>query len=268
MRTSVVVTALGLVAMGANVANASPCGDSDSSSDFSSFSSSDDYTFSSAAPPCEGPCAEYSAWRAKNMPSVSLDVGLATRSLASPLGAETGSVTHDMESFSYRVVGPATQPAAPLENAVVAQVRLGGKLQHGFYLAGEMEVGALTSSGVAAEMTSSGELGTPTLTSSSTMLVGGVGVAGFGGRIGRLDLGLEVAGGGRLLAYTYESTYLACETTSTITAASAVLEGRARASIWLSPHVTLSALAGKSALDDGMMGGISIGFSNHAFGQR
>jgi hypothetical protein len=204
----------------------------------------------------------------RNMPTVTLDIGLATRTLASPLGAETGSVTHDMQSFSYRVVGPATQPSAPLENAVVGQLRLGAPLRHGFYVAGEMEIGALTSSGVAAEMTSSGELGTPTLTSASTMLLGAVGVLGFGGRIGSLDLGLEVAGGGRMLAYTYDSTYLACETSSTITTGSAVLEGRARASLWLSPHVTLSALAGRSALDNGMMGGLSIGFTNHAFGIR
>lgn len=91
---------------------------------------------------------------------------------------------------------------------------------------------------------------------------------GFGGRIGGVDLGLEVAGGGRALLYTYDSTYLACETTSTIAAGSAVLEGRARASVWLSPRVTLSAMAGKSALDEGMVGGLSIGFTNHAFGRR
>lgn len=268
MRTSFVVTALGLVAIRAGAANASPCGDSDSSSDFSSFSSDDSYDYSSAAPPCEGPCAEYNAWRVRNLPAVTLELGVATRTFASPLGAETGSVTHDMESFSYRVVGPASQPAARLENAVVGQVRLGAPLRYGFYLAGELEIGALTSSGVAAEMTSSGELGTPTLTSASTMLVGAVGVVGFGGRLGSVDLGLEVAGGGRALAYTYDSTYLACETTSTITAASAVLEGRARASVWISPRVTLSALAGRSALDDGMMAGLSLGFSNHAFGRR
>jgi len=265
MRTSIV--ALALVAISASVANASPCGggDSDSSTDFSSFSSDDS---PSDEPPCEGPCAEYGAWRMRNMPTVTLDFGVATRTLASPLGAETGTVTHDMQSFSYRVVGPASRPSAPLENAVVGQLRVGAPLRHGFYVAGEMEIGALTGSGVAAEMTSSGELGTPTLTSSSTMLLGGVGVLGFGGRIGSVDLGLEVAGGGRVLAYTYDSAYLACETSSTITAASAVLEGRARASVWLSPHVTLSALAGRSALDDGIMGGLSIGFTNHAFGQR
>ncbi len=268
MRTSIVVTAVGLVAIRASVASASPCGgsDSDSSSDFSSFASDD--SSSSYEPPCEGPCAEYSAWRMKNMPTLFFDLGIATRTLASPLGAETGTVTHDMQSFSYRVVGPATQPQPELENAVVAQLRVGAPLRHGFYLAGELEAGALTSSGVAAEMTSSGELGTPTLTASSTTLVGAVGVLGFGGRIGDVDLGVEVAGGGRLLAYTYDSTYLACETTSTIATGSAVLEGRARASLWVSPHVTLSALAGKSVLDDGMMGGISIGFTNHAFGKR
>jgi hypothetical protein len=256
------------LAASANVARASPCGsDSGSDSGFSSFSS-DDSSSSEPSPPCEGPCAEYGAWRLKNMPAISLDLGVATRTLASPLGEQTGSVTHDLESFSYRVVGPASQPTAQLDSAVVGQLRVSGALGHGFYLAGEMEIGALTSSSVAAEMTSSGDLGTPTLTSSSTTLVGGVGVVGFGGRIGSVDLGLEVAGGGRALLYSYDSTYLACETTTTVAAGSAVLEGRARAAVWLSPHVTLSVVAGKSALDDGMMGGLSIGLNSHAFGLR
>ncbi len=268
MRTFV-VTALGLVAIPASVATASPCGggDTDSSSDFSSFSS-DDSSSNEPAPPCEGPCAEYSAWRMRNMPSVTLDLGVATRTFASPLGAETGSVTHDMQSFSYRVVGPASQPAAPLDSAVVGQIRVGTPLRYGLYVAGELEIGGVTTSNVAAEMISSGELGKPTLSSTTTTLLGGVGVLGFGARLGSVDLGVEVAGGGRALLYTYDSTYLACETTSTITAASAVLEGRARATLWMSPHVTLTALAGKSALDDGMMGGLSIGFTNHAFGRR
>ncbi len=202
------------------------------------------------------------------MPVISLELGVATRSLASPLGEQTGSVTHDAQSFSYRVVGPASRPSAPLDNAVVGQLRVGGQIGHGFYLAGEMEIGALTSSSVAAEMTSSGDLGTPTLTSSSTTLVGGVGVLGVGGRIAGVDLGLEVAGGGRAVLYSYDSSYLACQTTTTVAAGSAVLEGRARAAVWLSPHVTLSAAVGKSALDDGMMGGLTIGFTNHAFGRR
>lgn len=267
MRTSHLAMAVGLVGLRVEIASASPCsGDSDSSSDFSSFDSGS--SSSEPEPPCEGPCAEYRAWRARNAPAVTLDFGVATRTLASPLGAETGTVTHDMQSFSYRVVGPAAQPAASLEHAVVGQMRIGAPLRHGFYIAGEVELGALTSSSVAAEMTSSGELGTPTLTSSSTMIAGGVGVLGFGGRVGNVDLGLEVAGGGRVLAYSYDSTYLACETSSSILAGAAVLEGRARAAIWLSPRVTLSALAGKSALDGGMVGGFSIGFSNHAFARR
>jgi hypothetical protein len=261
-----VVTAFGLVAIHAAVAAASPCGGSSDSSSSTDFSSSADSP--SESPPCDGPCAEYAAWRWKNAPTVFLDFGIATRTLASPLGNETGSVTHDMQSFSYRVVGPASQSSAPLEHAVVAQLRLGAPLRHGFYVASELEIGALTSSGVAAEMMSSGDLGTPTLTPSTTGVIGGVGVLGFGGRLGVVDLGLEVAGGGRVLAYSYDSHYGACETSSSITASSAVLEGRARASVWLSEHVTLSALAGKSALDDGMMGGFSLGFSNHALGQH
>ena len=82
------------------------------------------------------------------------------------------------------------------------------------------------------------------------------------------DLGVELAGGVRGLAYEFDSTYLACETTTTVTTVQAVLEARARASVWLTPRLALSALAGKSALDGGMVGGLAIGFTNHAFAGR
>lgn len=224
------------------------------------FDDDDDHLSSPEPAPSE-------PWSAK--PPITLDIGVATRTFASPLGSETGSVTHDSQAFGYRVVGPAAQANAPLETAFVGQLRVGKPLPYNLYTGAELELGALTGSSVSPEMTSSGSLGTPTITPSTVMMIGGLGLFGVGGRVtSSLDLGVELAGGMRALAYTFDSTYLACETTTTVTAMQAVLEARARASLWLTPHVALSALAGKSALDGGMMGGLAIGFTNHAFAGR
>jgi hypothetical protein len=258
----VVVAALTGVALFTEHAGASPCGgssdDDDSSSTFDDDWSSD--TPSSSSAPSQ-------PWSAK--PPMTLDIGFAARTFASPLGTETGSVTHDSQAFGYRVVGPAARADAPLENAFVGQLRFGKPLPYNLYTGAELELGALTGASVATEMTSSGSLGTPTITPSSVMLVGGLGIFGIGGRVtSSLDLGVELAGGMRALAYQFDSTYLACETTTTVTVMQAVLEARARASLWLTPRVSLSALAGKSALDGGMVGGLAIGFTNHAFAGR
>lgn len=265
-----ILLAVGLVALRSGAVIASPCGGGGDSSggSFDFGGSSDDDSSSSSAEPCVGPCADYKAWQQRHAPAVTLDIGVGVRSIASPLGAANGTVTHDMQSFAYRVVGPAAQPAAPLDTAVIAQLRIGAPLRYHLYVAGELEGGALTTSRVRTEMMTSGELGTPTLTAGSTALIGAAGVLGIGGRIGGVDLGIEVAGGVRGLSYAYDSTYLSCETTSSISAAQAVVEGRARASMWLSPRMSLTVLAGKSALDEGMVGGFAIGFTNQPYARR
>jgi hypothetical protein len=240
---------------------ASPCG---GSSDDDSSSFDDDW---SSPTPSSAPSAPSQPWSAR--PPMTLDIGFAMRTFASPLGSETGSVTHDAQAFGYRVVGPAAQAHAPLETAFVGQLRFGKPLPYNFYTGVELELGALAGATVSPEMTSSGTLGTPTITPSTVMMIGGLGILGIGGRVtSTVDLGVAVAGGVRALAYSFDSTYGACETTSTITAMQPVLEARAHASLWLTPHVSLSALAGKSALDGGVMGGLAVGFTNHAFAGR
>ena len=256
-RVVVVVSAL----LFAEHAVASPCGGS-SDDDDSSSTFDDDDNFSS-----DTPSAPSVPWSAR--PPITLDIGFAARTFASPLGTKSGSVSHDGQAFGYRVVGPAARDNAPLENAFVGQLRVGKPLPYNFYTAAELELGALAGAAVSPEMTSSGPLGTPTLTPSTVMMLGGTGILGIGGRVtSSLDLGVELAGGVRVLAYSFDSTYLACETSTTITAAQPMLEARARASLWLTPHVALSALAGKSALDNGMVGGLAIGLTNHAFAGR
>ena len=48
-----------------------------------------------------------------------------------------------------------------------------------------------------------------------------------------------------------------------------VVEGRARADVWISPWLTLSGVVGTSLLgDDGCMAGAALGFHTHAYGRR
>ncbi|MGE3542743.1 MAG: hypothetical protein AB7L28_02390 [Kofleriaceae bacterium] len=139
-------------------------------------------------------------------------------------------------------------------------------LPRGFYVAAELDAGTLTSSHVTAEMTSSGLRGTPELSPSGIVVLGGAAVAGARTDLGRLVLGIEAAGGARALAYSYDSTYHACETTTSITDVVPTLEGRVRAAVWATPFISIGATAGKSILDESWIGGVFVGGTTRAFG--
>jgi hypothetical protein len=194
-----------------------------------------------------------------------LEVGTAMRRFASPLDAADGTVTHGAESFRYRVIGPAQ---AALDTAVVAQVRAGVGLRHGLYTAVELEAGGLADGGSEAEMMSSGMLGTPEIRSAGVAVLGASAVLGVRTRAGVLDLGLEGAAGARTLVYQYESHYLACETTSSVTATTPTLEARGKAALWITPFISLGVTAGRSLVDDAWLTGVNIGVSTRAFGGR
>jgi hypothetical protein len=149
---------------------------------------------------------------------------------------------------------------------VVTSLRLGIGSRTGIYGALEAEIGGLVrDSAGAAEMTSSGVLGTPTIAKTSAMVMSGLGVLGV--RAGeRNRFGIEVAGGMRNVSYHYTSHYLACENEMTVTASQKVLELRARASTWLTPFLSLGATAGASVIDRGdWMAGLYLGVHTHAF---
>jgi hypothetical protein len=171
-----------------------------------------------------------------------------------------------MDAFQYRVIGP--QARAQLDTAVVGQLRLGVGLRHGFYVGVEGEAGGVTDGRSDAEMMTPGERGAPELVASHVLLFGGLAVAGARTRIGALDLGLEAAGGAHLVVYGYESHYLACATTTSITEVMPALEARARAAVWATPFLSLGVTAGKSLVDSAWIGGVSLGFSSRAFGGR
>ncbi|MGE3455151.1 MAG: hypothetical protein AB7O24_08585 [Kofleriaceae bacterium] len=212
-------------------------------------------------------CTKFGAWASRSgIPALTLELGTAIRQFASPLGgSRTGTIEHHGESFSYRVVDPRP-PSEMRDTAVLGQLRIGMGLPRGFYLAAELELGTLTSSTVSAEMTSSGLLGTPELSPSGIFVLGGAAVAGASTNLGRLNLGIEAAGGARALAYTYDSTYYACETTTSITDVAPIVEGRVRAAVWATPFISIGATAGKSLLDESWVGGVFVGGTTRAFG--
>jgi hypothetical protein len=250
-------------------------GDDGDSSSSSSSSSSDSSSSAPSEPACVESsdvhgyrhCTQFGAWgRNARWPVLGVEVGTALRRFASPLGERTGTVTHGMESFQYRLIGP--QARAELDTAVVGQLRLGVGLRHGLYLGVEGEAGGVTDGRSDAEMMTTGERGAPELAASHVLLFGGLAVVGARTRVGALDLGLEAAGGAHLVVYGYESHYLACETSTSIVEVMPALEARARAALWATPFVSLGVTAGKSLIDNAWMGGVSLGFSSRAFGGR
>lgn len=270
--------ALSLVPTGYARAGSCGGGDSGGSSDSGSDSGGDSSGSSSdATPACTDAtdivgyrrCTAFGKWATHGTRRlIFLELGMATRTFASPLREGTGTYSHEDEQFTYRVVGmsPGAE-AAPRESALLSTLRIGVGLPRGFYAAGEGELGGLVRSESRAEMTSAGNLGAPALTPATNLAFGALGVLGIRGETNRGTLGVEVAGGVRAISYRYDSHYLACETQASYTVASPILEARARAALWLSPFVSIGATAGASVIDRGAwMAGINLGFVSQAFG--
>jgi hypothetical protein len=195
-----------------------------------------------------------------------VELGFAVRQFASPLGERTGTITHADESFTYRVIGPRSEAKPAMDTAVVAQLRIGTALAHGFYVALDGEAGGVTEAAGSAEMTSTGAHGSLDFQQTAVTMMSGLGVAGLRLRLGNLHVAGEAAGGFRTLSYSYQSKYLACEQTTTLTDTSPVLEARARAAWWVTPFITVGATAGKSLIDDAWMGGLFVGGHTRTFG--
>jgi hypothetical protein len=258
------LAAVVIVGLAAREAVASPChGDSSSSSSSSSGDDGSSMFSSSGEDDAPGTAATPIDWAA--LPGISIELGVSTFELTSPLSARTGSVTHGTDTFSYRVIAPQQRDK---DTAVVGTLRIGVGLSRSLYAGAEANLGALSGGRVAAEMMSTTERGAPNLEANGVGVAGVLGVVGARTQLGRVELGLEAAGGFRSLIYQYESHYLACETTTSIVESMPALEARARAAVWIAPHVQLGASAGKSLLDDSWITGIHVGATTHAFGGR
>ena len=247
-----------LAGLASREAIASPCDGGDSSSDdsWSSFSSDDDDDDGTPV----GPMPEID-WKA--MPPITVELGTSMFQLTSPLSSRTGTVTHGADSFTYRVAAPQKPES---DTAFVGTLRVGVGLGKTMYVAAEGNIGGVSGGRVAAEMMEGTERGTPSVEATGVGVAGLLGVVGARTRMGRLDLGLEAAGGVRSLIYQYESHYLACETTMSIIESMPALEARGRAALWVTPHIQIGASAGKSLLDESWITGIHVGATSRVFG--
>lgn len=212
-------------------------------------------------------CTQFGQW-ANNLrlPRLFVQLGTAMRRGPSLAGGRTGHLEHEGESFTYRTIEP---PAGGLgeDLSLVTTARLGVGLPAGLYVAVEVEVGPLV--GVAAaspQMTTVGALGTPTIEQRRGFVANASAIAGVAAKLASGLVGVEAAGGARSVHYTYDSQYLACETTSTIRASAPIAEVRARGEYWLGPFVTVGATVGASLVERGAwVGGVHLGFHSRAF---
>lgn len=269
-----VLGALVLATLAAD-AYASSCGgggDSSSSSSGSSGGGSSE----SATPACTDAsdvvgyrtCTGYGAWAANmKIPLLIFEWGMGLQRFESPMGERTGSVTHEDESFTYRVSsGGSANHGSDSATAVVTTARVGMGSRLGFYGALEFELGGLVAEPTRVEMTQSGTRGTPTIEQGGTLAMGALGVVGFQRGTQHLLLGAEILGGVRAVSYSYDSQYLACETTDSIIVGRGVVEARARASVFVTPMVSVGAQLGTSLVDErAWSAGVYVGGYTRAF---
>ena len=196
-------------------------------------------------------CTKFGAWSTTmQIPLLIFEWGMAVQTFDNPLQDGGGSVEHDGEAFTYRVSSGGAKEAPARAVAMVTNLRFGIGSRLGLYGAGELEIGGLVAEPSRAEMTSTGKFGAPKLEERGAVAMGALGVVGFQRGTKRLLLGAEVAGGVRAVSYNYHSQYLSCEQSTSIVVARAVLEARARASVFLSPMMSLGAQLGTSVIDD------------------
>jgi len=212
-------------------------------------------------------CTKFGAWGVKShVPLLIFELGLSVQSFADPVNSG-GTLSHDGEQFAYRVTsGGPSETDHHRTTAVVSNLRVGVGITHGLYIAGELEIGGLASDPSRSEMVSTGKSGSPELTQTSTIAFGGMGVLGFQHSIRQVLLAAELVGGGRAITYNYKSKYRSCEQDVSVITGRPVLEARARASMWVSPMVSVGVQAGSSLIGTGEWnGGVFLGGYTRAF---
>jgi hypothetical protein len=207
--------------------------------------------------------------KAESSAPIHLELQTGVRSFASLLRQPaTGTVDHEGEQFSYRMIEPGTASSAPQDTALVGQVRASVGMRFGFYAGGEAELGVVANSRAAAEMVASDNGPTPDIARGSVTTWGGAAILGISERLGPLTGSLESASGFRAVSYSVRSVYGACVSGNTTTLAEPILEGRVRAAAWVTPHVAVGGTYGKSLVDDAWLAGAYVDFTSRRFGGR
>lgn len=207
-------------------------------------------------------CSSYgSRWAIpEHLPALALELSSWTARIDLADVEAGGTVHHSFgDDYNYRVVG-ADLGGSALANGL--KLRLVGH-HRGLYLGVEGAVGHLGADRRTTPMATSD--GLTAMTSSADTLVMGGAVLGIDRGYGRVSLGAEVMGGARGVVVEAKSVRGACETTDTTVVGHAVVEGRVRADVWLTPWITAGAYAGKDVLDGQTSAGLSLGGHLRAF---
>lgn len=223
-----------------------------------------------AAPACEDSsdvvgyrrCTSYGAGWAipEHLPALALELSSWTARVDLADVDVGGSVHHSFgDDYNYRVVG-ADLGGSALANGL--KLRVVGH-HRGLYLGVEGAVAHLGADRRTTPMATSD--GLTQMTSSADTLVMGGAVVGIARGYGRVALGAELMGGARGVVVEAQSARGACETTATSVAGHAVLEGRVRADVWLTPWITVGGYAGKGLVDGQASAGLSLGGHLRAF---
>lgn len=212
-------------------------------------------------------CTRFAAWaKSLEVPQIILEAGALVRRFPSLLGSQTGSVTHGVESFRFRMVQPAG--VRRFDTALLSSLRASVGLSRAVYAGLEVDLGSVRPPDAAtAEMASAGAFGSPDLQPGHGLLVDSLGVVGVRAALGFGSVGVELAGGLRAISYNFHSSYHDCHQSTSIDALAGVAEARARGELWLTPWLTAGATLGTSVLErNAWMGGVYLGVRSRAFG--
>lgn len=251
---------------------------SDSSSSDSSYSDSGSTTTTTVVTGCQdasdvhgyAQCRDFGdGWSAPaRLPALSIELGTFARRVGPRLAGATGTMTHDMGGYSYRVIDPVSD--GPTAVAMGTALRVTMSTPPGVYFGLEGEMGGMVHDAqFGVEMSSptptTADGRRPTVTTEQRLYLSGGGVAGVHHRFGRTMIGAEIGGGVRTVQVAVRSQLGACDITDYYYASEGYVEPRVRLDYWANPWFTLGMYAGGDLAHHGAMIGGSLTVHLRAF---
>ena len=201
------------------------------------------------------------------VPSLSLDLGLQMHRFSADRIDARSTVTHAGMPYSYRLTSVPEVDSTVVANAL--GLRMSATVRGKYYVGAEEELGALTRSPrIAVEpLATSGMV--PAMSTSAGLYMGARGLVGVQGSVDRVTLAGELDVGIRMIVFDTRSRVGADLQTDSILQTQPVLEGRVRASYWLSPWITVGATFGTSLVQRGDVAiGVDVAAHSRTFSGR
>lgn len=214
-------------------------------------------------------CARFgSGWGLPSWtPSLSLDLGIVAHRFTADRIDERGTVTHFGVPYSYRVIGASDDDRAFTARALA--LRMTAEFHGWLYVGAEEEFGDLTEAPLLITQSTQATDMRPTMASSGGLYMGLRGLVGIQAGVDRLTFAGEVATGGRMIVFDTRSQLMGDAQTDSVMQLRSVLEGRVRASYWLSPWIAVGTSFGTSLVERGDVAiGMHISAHSRTFGGR